>query len=441
MIIVTFGQLSLTYNNNIIMAFVDIDFEGNSSESQQTGTNENVNPANNQEDVTNLHGGDVDDINNKDENTTPPNNDSNKGDNEDETSSTGELKEGDQLEYDGQTYTVNSNGDIVDFKGVVFKEAKDVNDWLKSMEVDNGESDSTFDIASIQEALGLDITDEEGKPIEFTNDINGVKSLVESVIDIRSKELQEAAINRLYADNPLIKQFKDYVDLNGTPRGFGEIPDRSGIQLDKDNEAQLVAVIKMAASEFGNKSLDDNYIKYLRDSGSLYSVAKNQLAALVEKDNNYRKQIETAAQQKREQDAKESQNYWNSINGIISSRNIGGYKIPESFTKEIDGKKVILTPNDFFKYVSVPIQDENGRVATGYQRALDNLSDEDYMNREILDAWLLFTGGTYKDLIDMKVKEDEVRRLKIKSKEQRSNKTVKVIKPNNKKTSIDDILL
>lgn len=423
------------------MAFVDIDFEGNSSESQQTGTNENVNPANNQEDVTNLHGGDVDDINNKDENTTPPNNDSNKGDNEDETSSTGELKEGDQLEYDGQTYTVNSNGDIVDFKGVVFKEAKDVNDWLKSMEVDNGESDSTFDIASIQEALGLDITDEEGKPIEFTNDINGVKSLVESVIDIRSKELQEAAINRLYADNPLIKQFKDYVDLNGTPRGFGEIPDRSGIQLDKDNEAQLVAVIKMAASEFGNKSLDDNYIKYLRDSGSLYSVAKNQLAALVEKDNNYRKQIETAAQQKREQDAKESQNYWNSINGIISSRNIGGYKIPESFTKEIDGKKVILTPNDFFKYVSVPIQDENGRVATGYQRALDNLSDEDYMNREILDAWLLFTGGTYKDLIDMKVKEDEVRRLKIKSKEQRSNKTVKVIKPNNKKTSIDDILL
>ena len=59
----------------------------------------------------------------------------------------------------------------------------------------------------------------------------------------------------------------------------------------------------------------------------------------------------------------------------------------------------------------------------------------------MLDAWLMFTGGTYKDLIDMAVKEDEVRRLKLKAKEVRSTKSVKIITKPNKKTSVDDIIL
>ena len=52
----------------------------------------------------------------------------------------------------------------------------------------------------------------------------------------------------------------------------------------------------------------------------------------------------------------------------------------------------------------------------------------------------MFTGGTYKDLIDMAVKENEVRKLIVKSKENRSAKTVKVVKKQNGKTSIDDII-
>lgn len=423
------------------MAVSDIDFEGTNVQGNNGNTDNNPDVPTNKEDVTNLGGNDIDDITGKNSEEPNPDNTGSE-DNNDHNSSTGELNVGDQLEVDGITYTVAQNGDLVDDKGNVFKEAKDVADWLKSVNLENNEPDSSITLASIQESLGVTITDENGKPVSFTDDAAGVKAYVDSVIELRSNELQQAAINRLYSDNPLLKQFQDYVQLNGTPRGFGEIPDRSGIKLDKDNEQQLVAVIKMAAQEFGNKSLNDNYIKYLRDSGGLYDEARNQLEALVDKDKAYRKDIETKAAEQRKQEADALKNYWEKVNNIINGRVINGYKIPDSFTKEVDGKKIVITPNDFFNYLSnANVDGDNGKKLTAYQRDLANLTDDEFMAREMLDAWLMFTGGTYKDLIDMAVKEDQVRKLVVRSKENRSAKSVKIVKKQNGKTSIDDIIL
>ena len=423
------------------MAVSDIDFEGTNIQGNNGNTDNNPDVPTNKEDVTNLGGNDVDDITGKDGGEPNPDNTGSENNNDDNPS-TGELNVGDQLEVDGITYTVAQNGDLVDDKGNVFKEAKDVADWLKSVNLENNEPDSSITLASIQESLGVTITDENGKPVSFTDDAAGVKAYVDSVIELRSNELQQAAINRLYSDNPLLKQFQDYVQLNGTPRGFGEIPDRSGIKLDKDNEQQLVAVIKMAAQEFGNKSLNDNYIKYLRDSGGLYDEARNQLEALVDKDKAYRKDIETKAAEQRKQEADALKNYWEKVNNIINGRVINGYKIPDSFTKEVDGKKIVITPNDFFNYLSnANVDGDNGKKLTAYQRDLANLTDDEFMAREMLDAWLMFTGGTYKDLIDMAVKEDQVRKLVVRSKENRSAKSVKIVKKQNGKTSIDDIIL
>lgn len=427
-----------------------IDFEGNATQQPNAATESEgqgvTSTPNSQEETTSLNGGGEEDITGKDGNSTTTSKDSNSESKEGEgqqTSSTGELAEGDSIEYDGITYVVDANGNLVDDKGVVFKEAKDVNDWLKSVEVDEtSEDDKELNLTSIQEALGIIVTDSEGKAIEFTNDAAGVKAYVNSVIDLKSNELQNAAINKLYADNPMLKQFVDYVQLTGTPRGFGEIPDRSGITIDKDNQAQQEAIIRMAAQEFGNKSLNENYIKYLRDSGGLYDEAKAQLQALVEKDVAYRKDIETRAAAQREEEAINVANYWKKVNDVIDSRIIAGYKLPESLTKEVNGQKVVITPNDFYNYLSKAIeQDADGNRVTGYQRDLSKLTDDEYLNRELLDAWLMFTGGTYKDLIDMAVKEDKVRQLRVKSKEQRTAKTVKITKRASSKVDINDILL
>lgn len=440
------------------MAVADIDFEGTSGKGIGSSTSNNKEGNDSQgnggqEDVTNLNGNDNSDITSQDGNHGSEGGNGNQGngqggesnnkENQDNHSSTGELSEGDTIEFDGATYTVDASGNLIDNKGNIFKDAKEVSDWLKSVEIDdNKEGSSPLSISSIQEALGIVVTDAEGKNIEFTDDAAGVKAYVDAVIDLKSQDLQQAAVNKLYADNPLLKQFTDYVQLTGTAKGFGEIPDRSGIRLDKDNEEQLKAVIRMAAMEFGNKSLNENYIKYLRDSGSLYDEAKLQLQALVEKDTAVRKDIETRAQAQREAEAKSVSDYWNKVNNVINSRIIAGYKLPESFTKEVNGQKVIITPNDFYNYLSKATEtDTEGNKVTGYQRDLNKLTDDEYLNRELLDAWLMFTGGTYKDLIAMAVNEDKVRQLRVKSKEQRSTKTVKVIRKQSDKVNINDIVL
>lgn len=363
-----------------------------------------------------------------------------------QSSSTGGLDAGTQLDIDGKPYTVDDKGNIVDDKGNVFKQASEVNDWLKTVQTSNGDEepdDKEITVASIQKALGVEITDENGNPTEFTNDAAGVKSYVEDVINLKSAELQQAAVNKVFNDNPLLKQFADYLVVNnGNPYGFGQLPDRSTIELDKTNESQQEAIIRMAAQEFGNKAVNDNYINYLKQTGGLYDEAKVQLANLVEKDNNLRKQLETEAEQRRAQEEQEIDKYWNNVNNVIDSGIVGGYKLPESFVKEVNGTKVTLNRKDFFNYLSKPaVTDEQGNTLTGYQRDLANLSDEDALAKEMLDAWLMFTGGTYKDLIDMAVKEDNVRKLKIMSEKQRNAKSIKIVTKRNGKTDMNDIVL
>lgn len=361
------------------------------------------------------------------------------GDGNGSISSTGEFTPGTKLEVDGETYSIAENGDVVDKDGKVIKPAAEVKDWLASFEQ---EEEDPLDINAIQESLGVEITDDKGKPVEFTNDAAGVKSYINAVIDLQRKEIAEGAINKLYADNPILKQFQDYVLVNGSPIGFGELPDRSGITVDKDNITQQETIVRMAAKEFGNKSLNDNYIKYLRDTGALYDEATNQLKALQDRDKAIRADIEKRAEAARAQELQELNDYWNKVNDVINSGTIAGYKLPASFVKEVNGQKQTLTKSDFFNYLSKHTEvDANGNKITAYQRDLQNESDEDYMNRDLLSAWLMYTGGTYKDLVDMAVKEEQVRVLKLKSKQGSTKKAVRFIKPQGGKVNHDDILL
>ena len=438
------------------MAELNIDFEGtsgNGSGSQAGDGNQGIGSgaAATKEDVTALGGGDVVDINkqNNGNGTTPPangegnegsdGNDGGEGSGEEQVnSSTGELEAGMNVEFEGNTYTVADNGDLVDKDGKVFKPAAEVKDWMNSLET---EEDNPLSISAIQEALGTEIQDEAGNLVEFSNDAAGVQAYVNAVIELKSREIQEGAINKLYADNPLLKQFQDYVTLNGSPIGFGELPDRSGIEIDKENSIQQEAIIRMAAKEFGNKSMNDNYIKYLKDTGGLYDEAVNQLKALQEKDKNMRAEIAQRAEAARNQELEEVNAYWNKVNDVIKSRLIAGYKLPESFVKEVNGKKQTLTPTDFYNYLSKQTEvDADGNRITAYQRDLANESDDDLLNRELLTAWLMYTDGTYKDLVDMAVKEEQVRILRLKSKERSNKKTVKIVKPQGKTDSNDIIL-
>lgn len=286
---------------------MEIDFDGTNQQPANNGGQAAPNDKNpmNAPDINGGSNGaaDINTQNNNNQPTPPPtnppanqpDNNNNGGDNDNQgqkgqqqgangnqVSSTGELEVGSQVEFDGQVYTVAENGDLVDANNNVFKAAADVQDWIKSLEVEEGD-DTELNLANIQKAIGLDIIGEDGNPVEYTDDVNGIKAYINDVITNSYAEAEQAAYTRIYNDNPLVKSFIDYITIYGDARGFGEVPDRSGVELDEDNEVQQQNIILMAAQEFGNKSVNENYIKYLKDSGALYDEAKSCLEALQEK--------------------------------------------------------------------------------------------------------------------------------------------------------------
>ena len=161
---------------------------------------------------------------------------------------------------------------------------------------------------------------------------------------------------------------------------------------------------------------------------------------LQEKDKQVQQQIAQAAEEKRKQDDAAVDAYWQNVNDIINSRVIGSYKLPESFVKEVNGTKVTLTLNDFYDYLSKPVQDKDGNIATQYQRDLAALDPKVQLQKEMLSAWLTFTNSTPEDLAKLVINDNNVRVLRIKSKQARNSRTVRInTKP--KDTDLNNIIL
>lgn len=365
-----------------------------------------------------------------DENGNKDNKDKSNPDDKDDVN----LEVGSTVQVEDKTYTVDKDGNLVDEEGKIFKEAKDVKDWIKSFDKVEDEEE-IISIDSIRKAIGIDITDDNDKSIEFENTVEGIKAYVDAVIETAREEHYETAINTLYQRYPVLNDVLNYYIANGNSlEGFGEIPDRSGITIDDSNEAQQEAIIKAAWTEQGRKGDVESYIQYLKSSGILLATAKEELAGLQEADKQYREQLEAEAEKKEQERIKELQEYWNGVHEVVKSRQIAGYQIPENIIINRNGQKLSVTPEDFFNYLYRV--DENGMSA--YNRDLAAQSRESRRDDEILRAYLMFVGGNYSNLVNMAINKEKVATLKLRAKE-RNTTTVRINKPkpNNNSTNID----
>ena len=370
--------------------------------------------------------GDLDD-NKEPDNTGDDTGDDKKG-NDDDKDGKLDLSEGQVVEIGEDSYTVDKEGNLVDKDGNIFKEAKDVQDFLKEFEVDDTDSNEELNIDNIQKALGIELTDDNDKPIQFENTVEGVKSYVNSVIEAQKKDIAEAAVAAVFTKYPIVEQFLNYYIANGDSyEGFGQTPDRSNITIDDNNEAQQENIIRTAWKERNMAGDVESYIQYLKASNILASTARNELKALQESDKQKRDEYEKEAKRVEEEKAKSLKEYWDGVANVITSRKIAGYEIPEQILITRDGKKLTATPKDFFNYVYQV--DKDGKSA--YAKDFAKLTPEQKRDDEILRAFLTFTGGTYANLIDMAIKEEKIKTLKLHAKEQK--KTSVRVKPATKK--------
>lgn len=346
------------------------------------------------------------------------------------------LEAGDSIELDGVTYTVNEAGDLVDEKGEVFKTKAELPDFLKDYATEETNEVPEINVEDIQKLVGIDVVDEKGKVIKFDNTPQGVSEYINSVLDLKREEYAQAGINKLVADFPIVNDFLNYYIANGNSyEGFGELKDRSGIQIDENNEAQQIAIVREAWKEFGKKGSVDKYVNYLKDSGQLLDAAKDDLIALQQADEEVRKRnSEEAARIQAEYD-KQVEDYWKGVKTTIDNRKIAGYKIPETIIVNKNGKQISCTPNDFFKY----IYEVDNDGFSQYQRELANETPADRMQDELLKAWLKFTGKSYDSLVEMAVAEKEAKKLRLTANKNKAAKTtIKITKAAKNNNSLND---
>lgn len=403
---------------------MDIDFGYGQNVNANGGGSDNKGEQN--QDVTNLDNGQVENPNGGENINEPPagkeKNENNGNDNPTK------LEEGTTLEIGDTKYTVDKDGNVVDSNGNIFKEASQVSEWMKEFEnVEENTSDISID--SIKAAIGIEITDDNDKPIVFDNTVEGIKSYVDSVIETSKQEHYDTAINTLYQKYPIVKDVINYYVANGNSlEGFGQVPDRSGIEIDENNEAQQEQIIRTAWSERKQRGDVNSYINYLKSSGTLLATAKEELDGLKEADAQYKRDIEAKAAAEEKEKIETLERYWNGVHDIIKSRKIAGYQIPESIVITRDGQKLSVTPEDFFNYIYRV--DKEGKSA--YERDLEAETPDVRRDDEILRAYLKYVGGNYSNLVDMAINEKNVATLKLRAKQHNAS-AIRVTKPKSTK--------
>lgn len=356
-------------------------------------------------------------------------------DNQQQDSSMGEVKlsEGDTINVDGVDYTIDAEGNAIAADGTVFRTATE----LAELIAQNGSEPSVLN--QLQTRFGSDFKDENGNPIVFDDNEEGIAAYVETVVQSRVKEAQTAAINNLFETYPQVEQVINHLKLNGTLDDFVEIPDRSQITVSKDNEEQQAAFIREEWKLSGKKGDVNKFIDYCKNAGILYDTAVESKEAV---DSIYESRL---AEQKAQVEAKEAaaaaeeKAYWDNIEKTISKGELLGYSIPEQIQCNKDGKKVMLSRKDFLRYVSTPVDSEGN---TAYMLDEAKVDSDARMQDDLLKAFLRFTGGDYASLVGMAVNKQKVLSIRTVAAQTTGKRTVIInSKGNNSKTVDNDQLV
>lgn len=356
-------------------------------------------------------------------------------DNQQQDLSMGEVKlsEGDTINVDGVDYTIDAEGNAIAADGTVFRTATE----LAELIAQNGSEPSVLN--QLQTRFGSDFKDENGNPIVFDDNEEGIAAYVETVVQSRVKEAQAAAINNLFETYPQVEQVINHLKLNGSLDDFVEIPDRSQITVSKDNEEQQATFIREEWKLSGKKGDVNKFIDYCKNAGILYDTAVESKEAV---DSIYESRL---AEQKAQVEAKEAaaaaeeKAYWDNVEKTISKGELLGYSIPEQIQCNKDGKKVMLSRRDFLKYVSTPVDSEGN---TAYMLDEAKVDSDARMQDDLLKAFLRFTGGDYASLVGMAVNKQKVLSIRAAAAQTTGKRTVIInSKGNNSKTVDNDQLV
>jgi hypothetical protein len=197
-----------------------------------------------------------------------------------------------------------------------------------------------------------------------------------------------------------------------------------GLELDKNNQNQLISIVRKSREAKGDSESEINkFVSLVVSDGSLFEVAQSSLSYLkgiVERDN---QELAKAAREKEDNDIREYQSWLNTINDTVKK---GTFKLGESEVRipvqfkitNDEGKVEVKSKEQFLDYLTTirDFKTNDGKTIRATQYEVDKYFETYRLgyNKDIYDAMRLFTKGDLTSVINKSVESQRVDEIKKK---------------------------
>lgn len=322
---------------------------------------------------------------------------------------------------------IDANGNVIDKNGNVVANFSKVDEYLNADPLYDDKGNQIDDkgkvvktkaqvefeksaIAGVIADLPYELTDDNGKPIEYDDTLDGWKKLAKDLGRIEA----ETQYQSLLESNPELTEIAKHILSGGKIEDFNKPIDYSKIDtkklgvndkldlikrsfiasgVDSDSAADMIDLIK----EKGDAEIDKRLGK------AINTLDSNQKEIQAERDAMYQRTIQ-------EENNRVIQ-YWTGVKQVVDKGKLGEVEIPKEDQEA------------FFKYLSTPV-DEDGNS----QETIDN-------QRQGLEADLMMRYYRYKGYDLKKIVNREINKDKVLTLRERINKARKSNSSDNSSSS------
>jgi len=356
---------------------------------------------------------------------------------------TNDDDEDEQVEIDGKIYTIKDGAAIAE-DGSVFKTKEELDELAITDEADQ----IGFDISKIAESTGLKFIDDKGNAIAYEDSEVGIASYVKDVHQNGVDKGIDMGIKSLYNINPLIQSFVEHIKLNGTADGFNQNVAYSTMKIDDKNEDNMISVIRSARKAKGDSEAEiSQYVSWSKNANNLKDSADAALKYLQAQESVEAKNRTTALAQK---EAQEIANHEAEITNIQTVLTTGKIKLSDN--KEFiipktldvptsDGKTVKVDSNNLIDYITVKREyTVDGKTVnmTPFEAKEFIEKRNQTTEQKLIRAIQLLTGTKMEDILSRAVSSATVK--KIRKFSTKKNKNTNTIPSNTKSFNKNDII-
>jgi hypothetical protein len=310
---------------------------------------------------------------------------------------------------------VDANGNLINEKGeiVLSKEAlkeyvitetppmdEDGNyinalgEIIKDKETIENENSVVYSLINpIQEALGIQLVDDNGQPIQYEDTEAGVIKLVQDSI----QKASVGSVQQFLNNQPVLKDVFQHLALGGTMENYrSNTVDYTSIDLKTLDKQGKVDLIRKSFIAQGVRN-PNNMLELIQNAGDerINAEAANAVLTLDEIQKQTIKSREIALQQQYIEKQQANDRYWKNVKAIVDKGQLGSINIP-------DYEKAT-----FFEFLSKPI-DKEGRSADMVSE--DNQSDD----FNLMVSYLRYKNFDISKLATLISKEEKAKTLRQK---------------------------